>query len=73
MVDYAVIKEGQWIIGNQIMQIRMSVSWVMANTHPDVIDYCCSFALSSLGIADQVVPGTEDSPAERVVLTGSAR
>lgn len=53
------------------MQIRMSVSWVMAYTHPDVIDYCCSFALSSLGIADQVVPGTEDSPAERVVLTGS--
>lgn len=28
LVDYVVIKEVQWIIENQIMQISMSVPWV---------------------------------------------
>lgn len=35
---------------------------------PDVVDDGSSFALCSLWVSDQVVPGTEDPPAEGEVL-----
>ena len=39
---------------------------------PDVVDDGGSFALCSLRVPDQVVPGTEHPPAEREVLIGGA-
>lgn len=42
---------------------------------PDVVDNRSSFALGSLGVSDQVVPGTENPPTEGEVLirgTGQA-
>lgn len=37
-------------------------------TDPDVVDDGGSFALSGLWVPDQIVPGTENPPAEREVL-----
>lgn len=42
------------------------------SAHPDVVDDGGRFALSSLRIPYEVVPGTEDTPAERVILVGGA-
>lgn len=39
-------------------------------THPDAVHNGSSFALGGLWVADEVIPGTEDPPAEGVVLIG---
>lgn len=48
----------------------------LSATDPDVVDNGSSFALGSLGVSYQVIPGTENSPTEREVLvrgTGQAQ
>lgn len=39
---------------------------------PDVVHDCSCFALGSLWISNQVIPGTEHPPTEGEVLIGSA-
>lgn len=42
----------------------------MPPTHPDAVHDGSRFALRSLRVANEVIPGTEDPPAEGVVLIG---
>ncbi len=55
-----------------LQSIETVVYVSMCVSDPDVVDDGGSFALCSLWVSYQVIPGTENSPAEREVLIRGA-